>query len=121
MSDLETPSCCSSSTPTARLRHRCCECWGVIEVGEKYAKLTGVWDGDALTYKTCSDCEALRHDLSKGVEEDIALSGIYERLTESGYLLGLERMKAICDRRGSWHLATRIKRHISNLKEETKP
>jgi len=36
------------------------ECGGVIQAGEKYHRISGIWD-DPMTYKTCTDCEALRN------------------------------------------------------------
>lgn len=54
------PSCYTATTPRARKRHKCCECRGVIEAGEAYHKFSGIWDGEADTFKTCCDCEALR-------------------------------------------------------------
>lgn len=58
------PSCWTASTPKARKRHKCCECRGWIEPGEKYHKFSGIWDGEAGTYKTCDDCQILRKDVS---------------------------------------------------------
>jgi hypothetical protein len=40
--------------------HQCCECHRVITIGEKYEYTAGCWEGDFATYKTCSDCRAIR-------------------------------------------------------------
>ena len=42
-----------SSTPRARKPHRCGECGGPIEPGEKYEYVFGVWDGWIGVFKTC--------------------------------------------------------------------
>jgi len=48
MSDFQT-----ESTPTARKVHRCGECHGHIEPGQKYQLISGSWDGDMASFKTC--------------------------------------------------------------------
>ena len=60
MSYGEMPSCYRLITRKARTEHRCCECHGVIEKGERYHYHSGVWDGSPASFKVCSDCEALR-------------------------------------------------------------
>jgi hypothetical protein len=54
--DHEHPSVGHQERPTARKRHKCCECRGWIEPGETYTKTWGVWEGDAQTFKQCRDC-----------------------------------------------------------------
>ena len=48
------------STPTARKQHKCCECCGPIQPGQQYQLITGCWDGDMASFKTCPDCLAAR-------------------------------------------------------------
>lgn len=48
------------SNPIARKRHRCWECSGYIEPGEKYEYVFGVWEGHGEVIKTCHRCTALR-------------------------------------------------------------
>lgn len=50
------PTTYRETKPVARREHKCCECRGVINPGEPYHSLWGVWDGDAKTFKTCADC-----------------------------------------------------------------
>lgn len=64
----EYPDCYGHKERTARKAHRCCECHGTIQLGEKYHYHHGVWDGEAASYKVCVDCEALRTDLDLGHE-----------------------------------------------------
>jgi hypothetical protein len=44
----------------ARKQHKCNECRGMINKGEKYERVTGKWDGNVSTYKTCLDCLSIR-------------------------------------------------------------
>ena len=39
--------------------HRCCECNSTIYPGEKYERISGLWD-DFQTYKTCLFCAEIR-------------------------------------------------------------
>lgn len=61
--DGESPNVYEEWCPTARKRHRCYECGGWIEPGEKYQRVRGLWDGDWLTYKTCAECVSIRNHL----------------------------------------------------------
>jgi len=56
----ELPSCTSEKYRKARKIHKCCECQGPIDIGEKYHYLSGVWEGRGKSYKTCLSCETIR-------------------------------------------------------------
>lgn len=60
MSDYEPPSVSSTTTPTARKEHDCCECPRPIQPGKRYEHVKGCWDGSWSTYKTCLPCVELR-------------------------------------------------------------
>lgn len=88
MSDYgELPKVCTSSTPRAKRNHRCCECRGTIQAGETYHCFTGLWDGEWSTYRTCSECEVLRGDLCKAMDQDDwpPFGNLYEEVFESRY------------------------------------
>jgi hypothetical protein len=55
MSDFQT-----ESTPTARKAHKCGECYGVIQPGQKYQLVSGSWEGDMGSFKTCMPCVEAR-------------------------------------------------------------
>lgn len=57
--DGDGPSAFWETTRKARKRHKCSECRGWIEIGEAYAYIRGIWDGEASSFKQCSDCVAL--------------------------------------------------------------
>ena len=65
--DYDYPSFYCRSTPTAKKRHKCEECSGYIEVGEKYEYVSGKWDGEFGTFKTCVRC----HDLRQWVKNNV--------------------------------------------------
>jgi hypothetical protein len=65
----EYPQAGSGSSPTARKEHKCCECHGVIPIGEKYHLYSGIWDGSAAAYKTCAECEVLRKYVSDTIRD----------------------------------------------------
>jgi len=48
--------------PRAKKEHICCECGETIKVGETYNKVTGKWDGNICSYKTCMPCANIRRD-----------------------------------------------------------
>lgn len=54
------PTCHKEKIQTARKEHHCCECHRVISPGEEYEYVSGIWDSEAETYKTCLDCKSLR-------------------------------------------------------------
>ena len=76
----EPPSVCTVTDRTARKTHTCCECRGVIVVGERYRNVKGIWNGKAATFKTCPDCQALRNE----VEAQIPYADEYPAFGELG-------------------------------------
>ncbi len=61
--DGESPDVMTTTHPKARKQHRCCECHGAIMPGEQYEKITGIWNGEPETYKTCAVCAAKRQEV----------------------------------------------------------
>lgn len=52
------------SIVAARKEHHCCECGTVIVKGERYERVSGKWEGDMETFKTCMPCVELRDAIS---------------------------------------------------------
>lgn len=83
----------SETMPTARKAHQCGECRREIQPGEQYEKMTGIWEGEMETYKTCAHCVSARDWLQQvcngwvygSVGEDL-----YEHFLE-GYGIWLAR------------------------------
>lgn len=59
-----SPSMYSETWHKARKEHKCCECKRTIHPGEDYQRVSGVWDGEFSTYKTCERCADLREALA---------------------------------------------------------
>lgn len=107
----EMPECCDWSKPKARLRHRCCECNGVIEPGERYYRFSGVWDGEPQAFKTCSDCEKIRDEQQRRMDGDcIAFGYLMEYVVELGKTELLDRSIEIAERRCAWDVAAGLRR-----------
>jgi len=88
--------------PKARKIHRCDECLGYIQRGEKYSNQHGVFDGQGFTHKVCCDCSALINVLNEGKHEDEIVS--FGDLGEFAYESGLSEYKrfiAIKQKRGA--------------------
>ncbi len=57
----EYPEFYDETYPVARKERRCCECHGVIKIGERYVRCVGKWDGEISRYdqhKACRDFAA---------------------------------------------------------------
>jgi len=54
----------------ARKPHRCCECHGTIRPKESCWFHHGLWDGEFLTFKVCSECEELRKRINADVQHE---------------------------------------------------
>lgn len=59
----------------AKKQHECCECRESIRVDERYERITGVWDGEFSTFKTCMPCARLREYLL--TESDLDAEEVY--------------------------------------------
>ena len=63
----EVAEFCNESYPKARKEYICCECTGIISKGSNYEEVTGKWNGEISTYKTCIPCTRIRnHYCSSG-------------------------------------------------------
>jgi hypothetical protein len=78
--DGDTPIVLLSSVGRkARKRHKCMECYRVINVGEQYLVEGYISDGEKFTHKTCGNCVVARNYLADNcggfvyglVQEDI--------------------------------------------------
>jgi len=67
-SDAVVSDCITFHTPKARKEHKCCECHRTIKPGEHYQRVTGVWDHDPNTFKTCTECADLASRFRRFIE-----------------------------------------------------
>ena len=56
---------CTHSTPVARKPHVCGDCRKPIAVGEKYHRVSGVWEGAMTSYKSHLDCAFCCEEIRK--------------------------------------------------------
>jgi hypothetical protein len=61
--DYEPATVCTVRDVRARKQHWCGECGRVIEKGETYEYVRGLWEGDWSTHKTCLGCKRVRQHL----------------------------------------------------------
>ena len=89
---------------TAHKAHVCCECRGVIRVGEKYHYHHGIWGGRAADYKVCLNCEELRGEVDADagdIADTTPFGGMAESVDGVGCPALWRRFVAIKDKRGA--------------------
>lgn len=101
MCDCEMPEFFNQETRFARKEHECCECGGKIMRTEQYHVYSGKWAGDFSSYKTCDDCNILRADVSKGMDDCICFEGLSDEIINSESQIFINRFVSICNKRGS--------------------
>jgi len=99
----EMPSCYGHEERKARKAHKCCECHGTIQPGEKYHYHHGVWDCEASDYKVCADCEALRAECDRDAlhDECTPFEGLHDSVEGIGEPALFARFVEIKRRRGA--------------------
>lgn len=92
----------------ARKEHKCCECRGVIQVGETYNYHHGIWSDGPEQYKTCLECEVLRDDIDMELNKNSCYRGestpfgsLYESIFEVRTLEVVSRFLNIKRKRGA--------------------
>lgn len=58
--DYDPPEFSSRRICVARKAHKCTECRGPIQPGEKYEYVAGRWEGEFCDFHTCERCVDLR-------------------------------------------------------------
>lgn len=81
----------------ARKQHRCCECSAPIQVGERYIKTKGVWDGEFSEFKQHELCaEAFKHAISLNTgfdNEGVWYGGVFEWFDDEGRFEGAVKLE----------------------------
>lgn len=54
--DVDGPSFFRAEKPKARKECACSECRGTIRVGERYVKISCLWDSGVEVFRRCPDC-----------------------------------------------------------------
>ena len=62
--DNEPPTLFESKIVAARKQHACCECGEVVEIGQQYESVFGIWPSvnGAERFRTCLPCATIRDD-----------------------------------------------------------
>ena len=77
----EMPRLITETMPKARKKHICCECGSVITPGEKYEKISGLWD-KFETYKTCLFCAEVRQQAHSEFDLNLDEGFVFGQLWE---------------------------------------
>jgi len=85
--DYDQPDFYRVEERTAAKDHRCYECNCKIRKGALYYSITGKWDGEIRTYKTCERCWDLWESLKEGIG-CVYHGGLSEIYTEYLYEIG---------------------------------
>ena len=73
--NAEMPSVFSERYRNAHKDHKCCECHRIIKAGERYHFAKGCWEGKWYEFKTCEECDELRHELEDTYSGELAPFG----------------------------------------------
>lgn len=78
--DVITPDVFLEQFRTARKRHKCCECGSIIDPGERYLSITGLWDREWSHFKQCELCADVWHQASIEAGECMAYGEMWDYL-----------------------------------------
>lgn len=97
--DYEYPEFYRQKTVTGRKGHKCSECGRIIEKGEKSEAVSGKWDGDIRSYRTCEDCLSARSEFfCDGYLHNNMWENIWEHVCEHGGEIASECLLALTPR-----------------------
>lgn len=78
--DLDRPVVWEEAKRKARKQHVCCECDKVINSGEEYIWMKGLWDSRWKTYKMCLGCENLAQYMD--IQGCYGIGGLFQDLVD---------------------------------------
>lgn len=79
--DGETASASSTATRRARKEHRCYECREFISPGTRYQYVSGIWDGEPGSFKSCLSCAEIRDHFA--CNEGFVFGSLWGQLEEN--------------------------------------
>ncbi len=77
--DADAPLVYTQTTPKARKPHQCCECFGIIGIGQKYERTDGLWSDGPDCFKVCMACVYVRQKLQC---KCVAFGSLHEQATD---------------------------------------
>lgn len=81
--DYPTPEFYNQSMVKGRNNYSCCECGCTIPKGDRHESVSGKWEGDMRTFRTCLPCVALRDRIADG--GCFCLTGLSDELSYGDY------------------------------------
>jgi hypothetical protein len=94
--DGDGPEFFHVATVTARKPHKCDECGGALQPGQRYERSSGKWEGDWSTHRSCLQCGEITAEFG----EDYAFGQFWPEM-ESAWAHGahlqacLNRLKTV--------------------------
>ena len=83
--DLELPQDFQQQTLKAEEQHTCCECKQSICIGDNYEHSSGVWAGQADSFKTCISCVEIRDEYTAATGENTAFKELGSTIQATFY------------------------------------
>lgn len=83
--DCEMPQAFQQKMRKAKKEHKCCECHKIIAVGETYEYSSGVWDGRPASFKTCTECVAIRSEYTQSTGEPTSFCDLGSTIYDTFY------------------------------------
>lgn len=105
MCDCDLPDVYDHYERKARKQHRCCECRGTINAGERYHDHRGIWNGEPGQFKICVDCEELRNEVYHATDCCVAFTMLTDEICEYNILELADRFDAAAKKRGGRQLS----------------
>lgn len=82
MSDYNAPAVFSNNFRKARYAHTCCECKRCINPRDTYEHVSGLWEGEWMSFKTCVSCSKVRDALAAWLDEPIAFTELSDTICD---------------------------------------
>jgi len=79
----ERPDVYEEKVIKANKEHKCYECSTIIQQGDNYLQIKGLWDGSWRNFKMCLNCKQLRDKLQESID-CLGIGELYEELRNDG-------------------------------------
>lgn len=77
------PTISTTRLVKARVTHACVECEAIIQPGEYYEIVDGLWEGSWQQFKTCEPCAEVRNHLKDTWNEGIPFYHLQDELAQA--------------------------------------
>ena len=97
--DCDIPEFYDETYPRAKKEHRCCECYGIIKAGERYARCVGKFDGAIFSEAQHTFCRDFGAEVNRAWGDDgkcfIAFGDINNSIANASEFAGPEDVIAL--------------------------